>query len=198
MNMSLPLLLPACFHLVAYLVGAWIERSISPCYLARDFGGGGGSELNNLAFLQYLQAELVKKGDTNAAGDALAIFNDARWINDKTASTTVPSGNDENVQSSNGLPAYLAALSVRGVQEAARAWNNSRASIKRTGELSKYPGAMAQMPLLSPLLSQKIGIHSCGVLHKRVSAHRALMVKCTFMAPATMRAACISPVSRSY
>ena len=31
-------------------------------YLAREFGGGGGSELSNLAFLRYLQAELRCQG----------------------------------------------------------------------------------------------------------------------------------------
>ncbi len=60
-------------------------------YLAREFGGGGGSELTNLSFLRYLQAELVKRGDPNAGADATAVFNDARWINDATAPTTVPS-----------------------------------------------------------------------------------------------------------
>jgi penicillin G amidase len=60
-------------------------------YLAREFGTGGGSELQNLSFLNYLDAELAKHSDKNAASDAIAIFNDARWINDPTAPTTVPS-----------------------------------------------------------------------------------------------------------
>jgi penicillin G amidase len=59
-------------------------------YLAREFGGGGGSELQNLGFLQYLNTELAARGDSHAATDATAIFNDARWINDTTAPTTVP------------------------------------------------------------------------------------------------------------
>ncbi len=59
-------------------------------YLARQFGGGGGAELTNLAFLRYLQAELTRDKDPNAAADALAVFNDARWIDDATAPTTVP------------------------------------------------------------------------------------------------------------
>ncbi|MHB8498674.1 MAG: penicillin acylase family protein, partial [Acidimicrobiales bacterium] len=59
-------------------------------YLARSFGQGGGSELKNLAFLQYLQAQFAAKGDPNAAADAMAVFNDSRWINDPTAPTTVP------------------------------------------------------------------------------------------------------------
>jgi penicillin G amidase len=61
-------------------------------YLAREFGTGGGNELQNLSFLNYLNAELAKHSDPNAAKDALAIFNDARWINDPTAPTTVPDG----------------------------------------------------------------------------------------------------------
>jgi penicillin amidase len=61
-------------------------------YLAREFGGGGGSELQNLSFLDYLTAELTAKGDASAGPDATAVFNDARWINDPTAPTTVPAG----------------------------------------------------------------------------------------------------------
>jgi penicillin G amidase len=59
-------------------------------YLAREFGGGGGSELQNLSFLNYLVAAQASKDDVNAVSDATAIFNDARWINDPTAPTTVP------------------------------------------------------------------------------------------------------------
>ena len=59
-------------------------------YLAREFGGGGGSELQNLSFLTYLDAELTAKGDAHPAQNAEAIFNDARWIDDTTAPTTVP------------------------------------------------------------------------------------------------------------
>ena len=59
-------------------------------YLARQFGGGGGSELTNLQFLQYLENELVKTGSKHPFSTAAGIFNDARWINDPTAPTTVP------------------------------------------------------------------------------------------------------------
>src|SRR5712691_5736514 len=59
-------------------------------FLARQFGGGGGSELQNLGFLQYLQAELAKDKAAHPLTDATAIFNDARWIDDTTAPTTVP------------------------------------------------------------------------------------------------------------
>jgi penicillin G amidase len=59
-------------------------------YLARQFGGGGGSELQNLSFLNYLDSELAKDGIKGAGNKAAAIFNDARWTDDLTAPTTVP------------------------------------------------------------------------------------------------------------
>ncbi|MBO0816520.1 MAG: penicillin acylase family protein, partial [Actinobacteria bacterium] len=59
-------------------------------FLARQFGGGGGSELTNLQFVQYLDSELTKTGAKDPFTKAAAIFNDSRWINDPTAPTTVP------------------------------------------------------------------------------------------------------------
>src|SRR5579859_8176581 len=59
-------------------------------FLARQFGGGGGSELTNLQFLQYLAKELTKTGSKSPFTTAAAIFNDARWTDDLTAPTTVP------------------------------------------------------------------------------------------------------------
>ena len=59
-------------------------------YLAREFGGGGGAELSNLAYVRYLTADLRRSHDANAAHDAAAIFDDTRWLNDPTAPTTVP------------------------------------------------------------------------------------------------------------
>ncbi len=59
-------------------------------YLAREFGGGGGSELQNLSFLEYLDSELTKDGAKQPLTTAAAIFNDARWTDDLTAPTTVP------------------------------------------------------------------------------------------------------------
>jgi penicillin amidase len=59
-------------------------------FLSRQFGGGGGSELQNLSFIQYLAAELAGKGDKRSLVHAIEIFGDARWINDTTAPTTVP------------------------------------------------------------------------------------------------------------
>jgi penicillin amidase len=61
-------------------------------FLARQFGGGGGSELTNLQFLQYLENELIKNHTKRPFAAAQAIFNDSRWINDPTAPTTVPGG----------------------------------------------------------------------------------------------------------
>jgi penicillin G amidase len=53
--------------------------------LAREFGGGGGDELSNLSFLQFLQAKYGAK-------QGYALFNDARWVDDPTAPVTVPDG----------------------------------------------------------------------------------------------------------
>ncbi len=78
-------------------------------YLAREFGGGGGSELQNLSFLDYLVAERSAAGDVNAVSDATAIFNDARWLNDPTAPTTVPSGPPVSSGGSAGRAASAAA-----------------------------------------------------------------------------------------
>jgi penicillin G amidase len=59
-------------------------------FLARQFGGGGGNELQNLQFVEYLTAELTKDGAKQPLTAATKIFNDARWIDDLTAPTTVP------------------------------------------------------------------------------------------------------------
>jgi penicillin amidase len=59
-------------------------------FLARQFGGGGGNEVQNLSFLEYLAGELIKQGSKQPFTTAAAIFNDARWINDTTAPATVP------------------------------------------------------------------------------------------------------------
>ncbi len=90
-------------------------------YLAREFGGGGGSELQNLSFVDYLQAELSSKGDPVAAADAAAIFNDARWLNDPTAPTTVPSGGNHDGAAAVAAAARTAASAshVRSVATAA-------------------------------------------------------------------------------
>ena len=81
-------------------------------YLAREFGGGGGSELQNLGFLDYLVAEQSARGDVNAVADATAIFNDARWINDPTAPTTVPAAN--SARSAGTVPAAGPAVPAAG------------------------------------------------------------------------------------
>jgi len=61
-------------------------------FLARQFGGGGGQEAHNLQFVNYLDTELTKDGVSQPFTTAAAIFNDARWIDDRTAPTTVPGG----------------------------------------------------------------------------------------------------------
>jgi penicillin amidase len=85
-------------------------------YLAREFGGGGGSELQNLSFLDYLVAEQGAKNDVNAVSDATAIFNDARWLNDPTAPTTVPA---VTTAAPGPAPAPTATVTVRPAAPAA-------------------------------------------------------------------------------
>jgi penicillin amidase len=100
-------------------------------YLARQFGGGGGSELQNLGFLQYLNAELAARGDARAATDATAIFNDARWINDPTAPTTVPGPAPSAAAA--GTMAGLARVSRSAVSKASAALAADRKTILKTG-----------------------------------------------------------------
>ncbi len=93
-------LVPDEFYVVGFLTGAtgpyrpapWTPEDTVAVgdYLAREFGGGGGSELSNLAYLRYLQAYFTHRDDTHAARDAMAVFDDTRWIDDPTAPTTVP------------------------------------------------------------------------------------------------------------
>jgi penicillin amidase len=106
-------------------------------YLAREFGTGGGNELQNLSFLDYLNAELAKDADPNTASDAIAIFNDARWINDPTAPTTVPGADPPAPAPSTATTAStLAALDRAGepaIQRASSTLAADRTSILNTG-----------------------------------------------------------------
>jgi penicillin G amidase len=106
-------------------------------YLAREFGGGGGSELQNLSFLNYLNAELAKGSDQKAASDATAIFNDARWINDPTAPTTVPAAaSDPSAPPEGTTASTLAAVDKAGapaIQRASAKLAADRASVLNTG-----------------------------------------------------------------
>jgi len=116
-------------------------------YLAREFGGGGGSELQNLGFVRYLKADLTLKKDKNAAADAEAIFNDTRWINDPNAPTTVPSTATPTALSASGLSGRshgdlagtarslgaLTSVSTQAVLSAAAALQRDRRTILQTG-----------------------------------------------------------------
>jgi penicillin amidase len=105
-------------------------------FLAREFGGGGGSELSNLAFLHYLDAELTTKGDPNAAADAQAVFNDARWIDDPTAPTTVPEADPHNAAPHSVFATAvrrLSAVSERALTQASNTLQTDRQLILRTG-----------------------------------------------------------------
>jgi len=112
-------------------------------YLARQFGGGGGSELQNLTFLDYLTAELTKQGDKQPLIHAIEIFGDARWIDDTTAPTTVPAPRPAAASTASTWPAaraatarQLAALSkvrLSQVSAAERALAADRRRILATG-----------------------------------------------------------------
>jgi penicillin G amidase len=88
-------------------------------YLAREFGGGGGSELQNLQFANYLEALLLAKHDPNATTDATSIFNDARWLDDPTAPTTVPGPKVDPKDLAAGSPARTRAAD-QGLQRSIR------------------------------------------------------------------------------
>jgi len=109
-------------------------------FLARQFGGGGGSELTNLQFLQYLENELAKTGSKHPFTTAAGIFNDARWINDPTAPTTVPGpapaagasstrADSALLHAAGGLPS----ISRATLAKAAAKLGADRASILKTG-----------------------------------------------------------------
>ncbi len=67
-----------------------IDTMAIASYLVKAFGAGGGLELRNLSYLQYLTAYFTKKGVAQPGATAMAVFNDARWITDPSAPTTVP------------------------------------------------------------------------------------------------------------
>lgn len=108
-------------------------------YLAREFGGGGGSELSNLSFLRYLEAEFKAKSDPHATKDAIAVFNDSLWIDDPTAPTTVPSGTTPAPPAGATDPATTATLnaltdvSATDLARAATSIKNDKQLILRTG-----------------------------------------------------------------
>lgn len=58
--------------------------------LVADFGGGGGRQLGDLAFRNYLTTVLTNLGASNPSDEAMHIFNDVRWTNDPKAPTSVP------------------------------------------------------------------------------------------------------------
>ena len=114
-------------------------------YFARHAGGAGGSELQYLQFVNYLTAELQAKGDPNAGTDAAKIFNDALWLDDPTAPTTVPaSGAAAGPRPGAGTTAAavravrhtlagLAWVTRQALAAASAALNRDRSTILRTG-----------------------------------------------------------------
>jgi penicillin G amidase len=113
-------------------------------YLAREFGGGGGSELQNLQFLNYLFKLLDTRHDKDVAADAAAIFNDTRWTDDLSAPTTVPGPAARPVSAPRAAATaavhevlhaygYLRGISEQAVDRAAAALATDRHNILQTG-----------------------------------------------------------------
>jgi penicillin amidase len=113
-------------------------------FLARQFGGGGGNEVQNLSFIQYLSTELAKDHVKNPLDAATAVFNDARWTNDTTAPTTVPgakaavpANKTATAQRADAAVrravAQLPKISHRALARAATTLANNRKTILKTG-----------------------------------------------------------------
>jgi penicillin amidase len=129
-----------------YRPAAWqpVDTVAVGDYLAREFGGGGGSELQNLQFLQYLNAEFTAKGVKNPLTDADKVFNDARWLNDPTAPTTVPAtastaSTEAVITQSAGLASVersmdqLSDVTKQALDNATTAYARDRHNILQTG-----------------------------------------------------------------
>lgn len=156
-------LVPYEFHLLGSVLGLKGPYRPSPWepedtvavgdFLAREFGGGGGAELSNLSYLRYLRAYFTRRHDPHAVADALAVFNDTRWLNDPTAPTTVPSdtalsASEQKAASAELQPddaatlasvAALTSVSQRDLRAAAAALHSDRQLILRTGVTFKVP-----------------------------------------------------------
>jgi penicillin G amidase len=123
--------------------------------LAREFGGGGGNELNNLTLLQYLQHKYPSS--------ARSIFNDLRWINDPTAPTTVPSGAANRPTPPNPVKAQRALGFV--TPGAARA---GAAALNAMLDRRQATGNSLHVPY-------KDGSNAFVVSPRRTASHRALL-----------------------
>jgi penicillin amidase len=112
-------------------------------FLAREFGGGGGSELDYETFRRYLEAKLRAQGHTAPALNAGRIFNDALWINDPTAPTTVPGRGSSSFATGRTAGAAgagpVAALPDSSLTAAAAAQQRTRAGRQRRGETFGVP-----------------------------------------------------------
>jgi penicillin G amidase len=152
-------------------------------YLAREFGGGGGSELQNLSFLRYLDAELAARGDARAASDAIAIFNDARWIDDPTAPTTVPGGAGPAPASPAGAAAATASGTQAGPSAQSPATASTLASLSQASDtaVSRASAALAadRSRILKTGITLRVlshgGSNAIAVAPWRSADHHALL-----------------------
>ena len=144
-------------------------------YLSREFGGGGGSELQNLSFLNYLVAERTAKGDVNAVSDANAIFNDARWLNDPTAPTTVP-GKPSAAAASQAVAAAVtgsASAALTSTRATVSGVSNSAVSAA-AAKLAADRGSILRTGISMRVLSHG-GSNAIAVAPSRSADHHALL-----------------------
>ncbi len=140
-----------------YRPGAWrpVDTVAIGDVLAREFGGGGGEELNNLTLLQYLQQKYPSS--------ARSIFNDLKWINDPTAPTTVPNGRANLPTPPNPVRAQRAIGFV--TPSAARA---GAAALNAMLDRRQATGNLLHVPY-------KDGSNAFVVSPRRTASHRALL-----------------------
>jgi penicillin G amidase len=139
-------------------------------FLARQFGGGGGSELTNLQFLQYLENELISKGSKHPFTTAAAIFNDSRWINDPTAPTTVPGAPSAAPSGMSPAGADAALLHAAAALPAISHAVLARAAAKLAGDRATILKTGAAMRVLS-----HGGSNAIAVAPWRSADHHALL-----------------------
>lgn len=113
-------------------------------FLAREFGGGGGNELDYERFLRYLEAERTGRGVANPALEARQIFDDALWIDDPTAPVTVPgsrlrAGARAGAASATRARSPAAGLPTPSIAAAADAWRRTKDNRARVGRWLGVP-----------------------------------------------------------
>ncbi|MHB8220654.1 MAG: penicillin acylase family protein, partial [Acidimicrobiales bacterium] len=118
--------------------------------LVKAFGAGGGLELRNLSYLQYLTAYFTKKGVAQPGATAMAVFNDARWITDPSAPTTVPATCPDGPLLSNPLQSKPNQCVAAPSGSPYGAVANASKSTGSSASISKEQAAVADVKTLTP------------------------------------------------